>query len=902
MRLTFRVRYHTHFGQTLLLSGQHELLGEGDPARALPMQYLNEEFWQLAFEFPSATVPDVQLGYNYILRNPDGSLVYDWGRDKVINPAWFEAEAVLVLDAWNHAGFVENAFYTEPFQQILLRSNQGEVHVPEPPHATHAFKVKAPLLCRTQTLCLLGGSAGLGKWNTQRPILLSRSPGEPWLTVRLNLAHTDFPLEYKYGVFDLEQKLFLRYEDGPNRTLNEPPAPGQLTLINDGFARLPATTWKGAGVAIPVFSLRSRRSFGVGEFTDLKLLVDWCQQVGLKLIQVLPVNDTIAAHSWLDSYPYSAISAFALHPLYLDLAKVISPENAALLAELEPERRRLNNLPTVDYPAVVETKLSFLKQIYPAEHPAIFESREYKDFFHANRHWLKPYAVFCYLRDQYGTADFSQWSNHRACKPTEVAALAAEGTPAHREIAFHYFVQFHLHRQLCEAAEYAHSRGVLLKGDIPIGVYRHGVDAWQQPELYRMDAQAGAPPDAFAERGQNWSFPTYNWPRMQADGFAWWKRRFEQMAFYFDAFRIDHVLGFFRIWSIPLHAVEGIMGHFVPAVPVQFDEFARRGIAFNYDRFVRPYITDRVLAEIFGSAREEVKQRFLNVSERGGYCPAPEFATQRQVENFFSTEPDDGHNRQLKLGLYELLSNVILFEDEPGRGERFHFRFGIDKTTSFNHLDSGTRASLWELYLDYFFRRQEEFWRCEGKQKLAPLKRATDMLVCGEDLGMVPACVPQVMGELGLLGLEVQRMPKALGHQFSRPANAAYLSVVTPSTHDMSTIRGWWLEDRAVTQRFYNQELNLPGEAPAECEPWLNEAIVRQHLASPAMWSIFQLQDLLGMDDCLRRPDPAEERINVPANPRNLWRYRMHLTLEQLAAAADFNRRLKTLLEESGRA
>jgi 4-alpha-glucanotransferase len=216
-------------------------------------------------------------------------------------------------------------------------------------------------------------------------------------------------------------------------------------------------------------------------------------------------------------------------------------------------------------------------------------------------------------------------------------------------------------------------------------------------------------------------------------------------------------------------------------------------------------------------------------------------------------------------------------------------------------MDPRTQSQLRELYTDYFFRRQDDFWMKEALQKLPALKRVTNMLVCGEDLGMVPACVPEAMKQLGLLSLEVQRMPKRLHYEFSRPSAAPYLSVVTPSTHDMSTIRGWWNEDRNVIQRFYENELGRHGPAPEECGPWINRAIVQQHLASPAMWSIFQLQDLLGMDQHLRRPNPSEERINVPADAKNYWRYRMHVWLEDLLQADAFNNGLKRDLQESGR-
>jgi len=880
VKLTLKLRYHTTFGQSLWFVGNHPSLGGGNAANAVPLTYLNGEFWETTISFPASAAPKADVVYNYILRQPDGSTVTDWGNDHVLAPELFSEKEAVIVDSWNAAGSTENAFYTEPFRKVLLPANQPAQKQPTPSSFTHTFKVKAPLLAPGQTLCLIGSAAELGRWDTSKAIPLHRATKDDSLSVCLDLSVESFPIEYKYGVFDTEKKSFLAYEAGNNRHLDAAATAGRRVIVDDGFAALPSNTWRGAGVAIPVFSLRSERSFGVGEFADLKPLADWCRHTGLKLIQILPVNDTTSTHTWTDSYPYSAISAFALNPIYLNLSEVASAKNKPLLKELEAERQRLNALPEVDYAAVMSTKLAFLKKIFHSQKSATFRSKDYKTFFAENQPWLAPYAVFCFLRDKFGTADSRQWPSHQRCTPEVLAAFTAADSPDYDAIAFHYFVQFHLHLQLQEAAAYAHAHGVILKGDIAIGVSRNGADTWQSPDLYDLSVQAGAPPDPFADKGQNWGFPTYNWPRMMQDGFAWWKQRFAQMGYYFDAFRIDHILGFFRIWSIPAHAVEGILGYFTPAIPVELAEFSARGISFDCTRFVEPFITDAIVSEIFGTGAAAVKSTYLKPTTSGQYALRPEFATQKQVEAHFAKQPATAQSEKLKLGLFDLITNVLLLEVEGSGGKQFHSRFHIEKTPSFRALDLHTQSQLRDLYVDYFFRRQDEFWRQQALQKLPALKRVTNMLICGEDLGLVPACVPDVMKDLGLLSLEIQRMPKNPGHAFARPSQAPFLSVVTPSTHDMSTIRGWWEEDAAFTQRFYNEELGLHGAAPATCSGELNQAVVTQHLASPAMWSIFQLQDLLGMDESLRRQDVNAERINVPANPKHYWRYRMHLTLE----------------------
>lgn len=901
-KITFVVRFHTKHGQSLFISGNHEIFGNEHAAAALPMQYLNDQLWTVTIELNKNSIPANGITYNYLLKNEDNSLSYDWGSDKVITAASLASEEVLIIDSWNFAGYFENAFYTEPFKHVLLKGSFTPVKITAPKTYTHIFKAKAPLLKQGETLCLLGNDAALGNWNESSAVIMSRKEEEDFFTAKVNLSKAFFPVVYKYCVYDTVQNKITRYEDGNNRTLYDAFVKNKKTIVNDGFAVLPTTTWKGAGVAIPVFSLRSEKSSGVGEFTDIKLLVDWAKSVGLKLVQILPVNDTTATHSWVDSYPYAAISAFALHPMFLNLAVAAGTEHATVLKSISEEKQRLNKLDSVDYEAVNDLKWKVIKQLYPLQKEKIFASADYKQYFELNKEWLIPYAAFCYFRNKYNSADFNTWQSHTKYNAEEVAGLLDPSSKSFDEIAIHLYVQYLLHLQLKDATQYAHANGIILKGDIPIGIYRYGADAWQHPELYHMDMQAGAPPDDFAITGQNWGFPTYNWEKMKENDFAWWRQRFEQMSYYFDAFRIDHILGFFRIWSIPTHSIEGIMGHFEPALPVHVHEFNQRNIWFDYNRYCKPYITDQLLNNTFGDQKEHVKYTFLNYDGFNKFQLKPEFATQQQVETYFSWQQDNAHNKWLKKQLFSLISNIILFEAEGSNGQQFHFRFGMEETISYKELDPHLQYQLKELYVDYFFRRQDEFWKTVAMQKLPALKRATNMLVCGEDLGLVPGSVPEVMRQLGLLSLEIQRMPKDPNRTFFHPADAPYLSVVTPSTHDMSTIRGWWEENRDLSQQFFNDELGQWGTAPYFCDAWVNKLIVTQHLYSPAMWSIFQLQDILGSDRYLRRLNPHEERINVPADPKHYWRYRMHLTLEDLLNATKFNEEFSSMIKQSGRA
>ncbi|RYZ21316.1 MAG: 4-alpha-glucanotransferase [Chitinophagaceae bacterium] len=896
MKIDFYLRFHTRYGQALSVSGNLLSLGGGDGAAALPMRFLNQDFWHASIEVD--TDQNESLHYHYIFTNEHGEQMLDAEKDRVVAIAKKDTDHLVLIDTWNYAGEYENSFFTAPFREVFF-NNGGSPRVRKAKRYTHQFRVKAPLLGPQECVCLLGDGPALGNWDSEAPVLLERS-GD-WWSVKLDLTGATFPVTYKYGVYNFRKAHFAYYEEGDNRSLPGIDTSGSLSIAHDGFVRLPNTTWKGAGIAIPVFSLRSQNSFGVGEFADLKGLADWASGVGMKLIQLLPVNDTSATFTKADSYPYAAISAFALHPQYISLARVAGKKGAASLKSLSKKQKQLNALAEVDYEEVMKIKMQVLREIYEAEGDDFSKDGGYKDFVNANNYWLKAYAVFSHLRDKSGTSDYSQWKTNSVYNEEEVDKLITARSKTAKDIRFYFWLQYHLHLQLREAVEYIHKKGIVVKGDIPIGIYRYSVDAWQEPELYHMDWQAGAPPDDFAVKGQNWGFPTYNWERMQQDGFRWWKRRFEQMSNYFDAFRIDHILGFFRIWSIPMDAVEGIMGRFIPALPIRHHEFGERGIWFDYDRYCRPYITDAVVDELFGDKGDFVREHFLQTNARGTYDLREAYNTQRKIEAHFQLQDQAPENAALKQGLFDLVSNVLFFEEPGSNGTNYHFRIAIESTTSFRHLDGAMQGRLKELYVDYFFRRQDEFWKHEALRKLPALKEATNMLICGEDLGMVPATVPTVMKDLGILSLEIQRMPKDPTTEFFHPKTAPYLSVVTPSTHDMSTIRGWWEEDRERTQRFYNQVLESHGTAPYFCDSWINRAIVLQHLYSPAMWSIFQLQDLLGMSDALRRESPDAERINQPADPKHYWRYRMHLPLEQLLKEKEFNTELREYIANSGR-
>src|SRR5215207_2028619 len=618
MRIDFYLRFHTQFGQLLSVGGNIPALGLNELDKPLSLRFFNEEFWHGTIEIDPSE--HNSLHYRYVFTNELGAVKKEAEKERVIDLRK-NASDIVVIDTWNDESSYENAFFTTPFTDVFFKG--GKSKPKKTASSTHQFKVKAPLLSSNECVFIAGNVEELNNWSTEKYLMLQKK-GD-WWVLDIDLSQTAFPITYKYGIYNSKKEEFVRFEDGDNRTLHYDIPANKRTIIHDGFIRLPNTVWKGAGIAIPVFSLRSNNSFGVGEFADIKLLVDWSKEAGLKLIQILPINDTSATFTWKDSYPYAAISAFALHPVYINLQKVAGKKHAQTIKALAKKQKQLNALAEIDYDQVIKFKTNVLRELYEMDGSSFMKEEGYDAFFEDNKNWLVRYAAFCFYRDKFGTSDFSKWKFASSYNEEEVARISSSKSKSFKQVAFFYFVQYHLHLQLKEAVDYAHKKGLTIKGDIPIGIYRYGADAWTAPELYNMDMQAGAPPDDFAVKGQNWGFPTYNWHKMEGDHFEWWKQRFHQLSNYFDVFRIDHILGFFRIWSVPMDAVEGILGRFIPALPVSVYEFGERGIWFNYDRYCRPFIVDSIIDETFNGHAALVKESFLEKNERGGYDLREEF-------------------------------------------------------------------------------------------------------------------------------------------------------------------------------------------------------------------------------------------------------------------------------------
>lgn len=890
MTVQFNIEYKAMFGEQIVVNIQTE---EG--GLKLPLETTDGERWACDWCVES---PEKSYTYYYSVEREGRAVKTEWLMIKHQLDVNAKKAAVYTLyDHWK--AMPEDAFlYSSAFTDCINHQAPQEMK-PETGSKIVRLIVRAPQLRDGERLGVLGADKALGAWDVQKILPMTQHTYNEWVA-DIDATHLEGShLEFKFVAFR-NAKNELLWEASMNRTVDLPEMKaGELVSYELDQAFFALYNRKLAGTLVPVFSLRTRKSAGIGDFGDLKAMIDFVASTGQKVLQLLPINDTTITHTWTDSYPYSCISVFAIHPQYANLHALPELKDAKARAGAEKTRAELNALDKIDYEKVNDFKINYLRQIFNQEGGKMMKTAEYKAFFQDTEQWLVPYAQYSYLRDKNGTADFNQWPDHQVWDEAERKALTDPKTAAYKNVAFFYFVQFVLDRQMQEAHEHAKAKGVILKGDIPIGVNRNGCDVWMEPKYFNLNGQAGAPPDDFSANGQNWGFPTYNWFEMLKDGCQWWNRRFQNMARYFDAYRIDHVLGFFRIWEIPVHSVHGLLGQFAPALAMSREEIESYGLHFQEDRFTRPFITDWVLDRMFHERAGEVKEKYLDRLDDERYQMKPEVDTQRKVEALFADATDE-KELWLRDGLYALISDVLFVRDHTNPGV-FHPRISAQLDFIYESLYDNDKAAFNRLYNDYFYRRNNQFWYQEAMKKLPKLVQATRMLVCAEDLGMVPDCVPWVMDELKILSLELQSMPKDPSVKFGHLSRNPYRSVCTISSHDMPTLRMWWDENVQRTQEYYNTMLYRQGPAPHPLPGWLASDIISRHLTSPSMLCILSIQDWLATDEALRLPDANAERINIPANPKHYWRYRMHLNIEDLAADKRFVQNITEMISQSGR-
>lgn len=889
MKYIFNIEYHTNWGEEVRVLGNIEELGANELSQAIPMSTTDGINWRLEIK----TRHHLNLQYRYIITYQgamirEESLYFERGvrgeHDQVCN----------IFDCWLDKP-LNPPSDSAAFTKVWLKPN---VSVEKYADGGFMLSTFCSGINPSHVLAVLGNHSILGNWEADGAILLDAdflpqwSGSIPWSEINdVELIH------YKYAILDRKTKTVIEWEQGEDRVLkcNEPQS-DNITIQFDTSPIFDSFDWRGAGVAVPIFSLRTQNSFGIGEFTDVKLLAEWAKQTNQKIIQLLPVNDTTHSNTWEDSYPYRCRSVFALNPVYLNLDE-LGILQSEFSEEYQMERARVNQLKTVDFPYVQKKKQLYTQAIFQQKGEETLYSLDFKRFYDENKAWLVSYAIYSILRDKFGTSNTNEWERYAQY---QTAFIDEFNNPQHvdySKLQYIYFIQYHLYKQLKEASDYTTGLGVVLKGDLPIGIDLHSADAWVNTHYFHLNGQAGAPPDDFAQEGQNWGFPTYNWVEIAKDNFKWWRERLNYMSNFFQAYRIDHILGFFRIWTIPRTSIYGTLGQFVPALLLSIKQIEDFGFKFDEDLYTTPYITDKVLVDL----EDDVKHLFFVKEGNKRYRLKEEFDTQAKLLNYFQTEKGRAILSSSKKKLMDLCTEVLFLEDISEKG-LYHPRIDAYKTEIYQTLDAHNKQAFDTLYHDFFYLKHNEFWKNEALDKLPRLIQSSQMLVCGEDLGMIPQTVPEVMRALEILSLEIERMPKRAGVSLDNPQDYPYLSVSAFSTHDMSTLRGWWEESREQANLLYKELFGQEDNMPLKLSPEIAYEVLNRELCSPSMLSIQSLQDWMSLTDrWYKEISPVEEQINVPANIHNHWNYRMPGNLENLKSDNELNLIINKLITRSNR-
>ena len=624
------------------------------------------------------------------------------------------------------------------------------------------------------------------------------------------------------------------------------------------------------GVVVPLFSLRSKESVGIGEFLDLVPLGKWAKKCDLDLIQLLPVNDTGE-----ESSPYSARSAFALNPVYIRLQEV---EGASEVLGDEPlkQSKKYDESSRIPYLDVVRYKRDALGRIFDAKENEISANRELKKWIDDND-WVNSYAEFCARKAENNEAPWKSWKEESHINESD--------------ILFQKWMQWVAEKQFLKAVEELNKTGIRLKGDIPILINEDSADVWHYPQFFNLGDRAGAPPDMFCYSGQNWAFPTYKWDNLEQDNFTWWRKRVIHASKFYHAYRIDHVLGFFRIWVVPESEFTGILGHFAPSIPIYMNQLLQAGIPRETVHYLtNPNFGEEQLKNWFGFDTEKAKGKYFEPlpNAQGRYILRHEYRSERAIMSLDEAQPvkDALLNAYWDRVFVPNSTDEILYP--------YWYWYNAPVLLTLPEYEANTIKGI----IKANEASQEDLWSQNGHKLLNVLVRETDMLVCAEDLGAVPACVPGVLENLEILSLRVERWTrdwKLKDQPYIPPSKYPRLSVCTSSNHDSSTLLGLWNEsdfDRNLFWQHIGQSGNAPGVLTAEHI----KLIIKNLLKSNSLLAILPIQDLMALSHKFISKNPEEDRVNTPGTigPQN-WSWRMACTLEDLLKDTRLNNTIAEL-------
>ena len=641
------------------------------------------------------------------------------------------------------------------------------------------------------------------------------------------------------------------------------------------------------GVVIPVGALRGKGSMGVGEFSDLADFIPLCKKMKLGLIQLLPVNDT-----GYESSPYSSLTAFGLHPLYLRIEDLEEFKNAGPLAKVKMAEARETHQKAARFShyQILKLKMDILHSVYGASKTFISQKAAPGGalaLWIEQNPWVKEYAVYRRLKEVNGEKSWRQWPEYQQVSPEDIEALW-NSEKLREEHLFWAWLQAALDSQFSKAAAAIREAGIILEGDLPILMNEDSCDVWAHPEIFTQELSAGAPPDMYSPEGQNWGFPIYNWEAQEKDNYAWWRKRLAAAGKYYQAYRIDHVLGFFRIWASSRADYSSALGRYIPYTPITARDLKKLGFDKSRIRWAAyPHIPTGELwdalrnnwgdlfneADIAAAANKIFSRALSRIGKEDLWLFKKKIKGEKDIDAL-------GLHPAIRGYLFQAWNNRIFLEYEKGK---FFPVWYYRNSRAWNTFSEEEKRNL-EALIERRRVKSEKVWEARGKKLLSVLVESSPMLPCAEDLGAVPACVPKVLGKLKILGLRVVRWHRRWeedGQPYVPFEEYPELSVCTAAVHDSSTVREWW--EREANQEQFAGFIGVPS-LPKMYNPGAAKTILSKAAAARSRFRVFQIQDLLHLSNKWYAQDPASERVNVPGTSNGFnWTYRLPAGFDEIA-------------------
>lgn len=665
---------------------------------------------------------------------------------------------------------------------------------------------------------------------------------------------------------------------------------------------------KRTGIVVPISALYTKDCPSCGDFLALKDLADFCEKAGFSIVQLLPVNDT-----GTQSSPYSGLSAFALHPLFIRINAL--PEfaaamkgNKAFATAYKAFEKEFGYKKRFDYDAVLGEKTKLLHLLFnyiekknsKDEAEANKLNKELAKFVRSNQ-WIIPYAVFKNIKDENMQASWKSWDESIQKLSYDQIKLKWQNKAKKSSHDFFVWCQLRASEQFKEGAESLRAKKIILKGDIPILMNEDSVDCWTYPEFFRQELRAGSPPDGGNPMGQNWGFPTYDWDRLEADEFTWWKDRIKTSAQYYDAFRIDHILGFFRIWASKENETTAYLGHTIP-----YADFTRKTLnelGFDDDRIKwisEPHIPTGTIENITWNhdeataVLEKVCDR-VKTEELWTFKKEIDGDKEIYAMNFFE---DEGKNNAVKNALAEKWRDRSLIQIKK---DRFIKVYAFENSTAWKTLSGEEQEKLRKLFEEIEV-KENKLWGKQATTTLSAIVHASDMIPCAEDLGVNLPVMPEVLKKLDILSLKVIRWTRQWdkpGQPYIPFTDYPELSVATTSVHDSSTLRQWWNQEKDSVWAFINSvECENKPDGNSAFTPEIAEFILRSLASCKSALLINPLQDYLFLEHSFYLENEDDERINIPGSVNTFnWTYRIPVTIEEMSGNKGLLNKIKTIVE-----